>query len=320
MGYLASVNGIVHREGLKRVAKRALRLPPVGRAVRTIAALRGHSLVLVYHQVVSNERLARAIVPTVSTSRFRRHLEALAEIGDIAPLAALVSDLEWGARPRFALTFDDDIASHVERTLPILQALDVPATFFLSGRALHGLGSYWFERLERLIEVRGVKRAACLLGMHTEELDQIVAACEDDPVLQKVLEATAEDEPPRFGRAHIEALASAGMSVGFHTLHHRPLTVLSDAELAAALNAGRRELEDVVRQPIVHFAYPHGKANRQTAARVRDAGFEAAWTGHPTAMARGDEPYMLGRWEPGDLSVDEFVVAVSITLNRRAGV
>jgi peptidoglycan/xylan/chitin deacetylase (PgdA/CDA1 family) len=247
-------------------------------------------------------------------------LEALGEIGDIAPLATLVSDSDRGARPRFAVTFDDDIVSHVDSTLPILQMLGVPATFFLSGRALHGLGSYWFERLERLIDDRGAEHSARFLGTPSEELDQIVSACENDPALQKVLEVTVDDERPRFGRAHIEALTSAGMSVGFHTLHHRPLTVLNDAELGAALDAGLRELEAVVRRPIVHFAYPHGRANGGTAARVRDAGFEAAWTGHPTAIARGDDRFMLGRWEPGNLNVDDFVVAVAITLNRRAGV
>ena len=44
-----------------------------------------------------------------------------------------------------ALTFDDDYDSHAREVLPILQQLRLHGTFFLSGRALNGLGGYWFQ-------------------------------------------------------------------------------------------------------------------------------------------------------------------------------
>jgi hypothetical protein len=64
------------------------------------------------------------------------------------------------------------------------------------------------------------------------------------------------------------------------------------------------------------FAYPHGKADRKVAARVRAAGYTAAWTGLPNATRPGADPFLLGRWEPGALSVDELVVKVAVRLNR----
>jgi peptidoglycan/xylan/chitin deacetylase (PgdA/CDA1 family) len=299
------------------LVKRALQAGGVREAVRRIAAVRGHSLVLVYHRVAPDEPTAREVVPSVSTELFRRQLEALAEVGEIAPLDVLVQDRDRHARPRFALTFDDDYMTHVDHALPVLKALDAPATFFLSGRALHGLGSYWFEVLERLVHAVGVGEISRLLDLQTDGLDGLIAACENSPALQKIVEGEGTDGPSHLDRSHIEALSNAGMAVGFHTLHHEILTRLRDDELEASLSIGRRELERVVGRPLPHFAYPHGKADLRTASKVRDAGYEAAWTGRPQPMHRRDDRYLLGRWEPGRSDVDDFLVGAAVRLTRR---
>ncbi len=303
---------------LRVLAKRSLRAGVIGEAVRRIAALRGRSLVLVYHRVAPSEPPARGIVPFVPSGVFRRQLEVLAEVGEIAPLEVLLQDRDRHPRPRFAVTFDDDYVTHLDHALPVLQALDAPATFFLSGRALHGLGSYWFELLERLVSARGVAEVSRLLHTRSDGVEALVVACESDPRLQRVVEAEGTDVPQHLGRAHIEALSGAGMAVGFHTLNHEILTRLDEEELEAALTAGRRDLEEVVGRPLLHFAYPHGKADTRTAGNVRDAGYEAAWTGRPQAMHRRDDRYLLGRWEPGQLDVDDFLVGTAIRLTRGA--
>ena len=305
-------------ERFKLLAKQLLRSRHLSDAVRTVAAFRGRSLVLVYHRVVASEPPPLGIVPSVPSSLFRQQLEALQEMGEIVPLGTLVRYGDRRARPMFALTFDDDFVTHLDLALPILQAFDVPATFFLSGRALHGLGSYWFERLERLIADRGVRDVGRLLDMPGAELDDVIDACERDPTLQRVVETEAAgDSAGLLRRRDLEALSAAGMTVGFHTVHHQTLTRLGNFELDAALTVGRRELEDVVGRPLVQFAYPHGKADARTAAGVRDAGFEAGWTGRPQAITRREDPYLLGRWEPGAIEIDEFVVGTAIRLSAR---
>lgn len=313
------MNGERRSGRFKVLATRALRAGPVGEAVRRIAALRGRSLVLVYHRVTSNEPPTGEVVPSVPSGLLRRQLEALQEVGEIAPLETLLQDRNRHAKPRFALTFDDDYLTHVEHALPALRAADAPAAFFLSGRALHGLGSYWFELLEALIDDRGVEEIGRMLHVPSAGIDALVAVCESDPSLQKVLENEGTDSAPRhLGRAEIESLSSAGMAVGFHTLHHQILTRLDDGQLESALTSGRTELEALIGRPIRHFAYPHGKADRRTADKVRDAGYEAAWTGHPQAMRRRDDRYLLGRWEPGGIDVEDLLVGAAIRLTRGA--
>jgi peptidoglycan/xylan/chitin deacetylase (PgdA/CDA1 family) len=304
---------------VKRAARRALRSEAVGEAVRAIAALRGRGLVLVYHRVTQTEPSIPEVVPVVPSTLFRHQLETLADVGDIVPLETLLRDRDRHARPRFAITFDDDYVTHVADALPVLRALDARATFFLSGRALHRLGSYWFELLERLLGERGTDAVGRLLGSPTDRIDELIALCERDPTLHEVLADEAVDDPRHLDRSQIESLSDAGMAIGFHTLHHEVLIRLDDEGLDTAVTFGRSELETVVGRPIVHFAYPHWKADRRVADIVRNAGYDAAWTGHPRPMRRGDDRYLLGRWEPGRREVDDLLVETAIRLTRGGG-
>jgi peptidoglycan/xylan/chitin deacetylase (PgdA/CDA1 family) len=291
---------------------------PIGEVVRTVAGLGERALVLVYHRVVAHAPSASAIVPTVASDVLRRHVAALADVGEIVPLENLVGGIGRHARPRFALTFDDDHVSHVEHALPILRSLGAPATFFLSGRTLHDLGPYWFEVLEREIDAQGLAAVAGELSIDADDPDGLALACERDRSLQGRLEDRAGEPGPRLEHGDIEVLAAAGMSIGFHTLRHRILPPLPPDELEADLVEGREDLEAVVGRRIQLFAYPHGKADPRTAAAVRRADYRAAFTGRPSPVVRGVDPYLLGRWEPGPLGVDDLLVGTAIRLTRGA--
>jgi peptidoglycan/xylan/chitin deacetylase (PgdA/CDA1 family) len=312
------VNGRPGSGTVRTLARRALRARPIGEAVRTVAGLGERALVLVYHRVVAHAPSASAIVPTVASDVLRRHVAALADVGEIVPLESLVGGIGRHARPRFALTFDDDYLSHLELALPILRSLGAPATFFLSGRALHGLGPYWFEVLDREVDARGPAAVARELSIDADSPEGLALACERDRSLQDRLEDRAGEPGPRLERGHIEALAAAGMSIGFHTLRHRILPPLRPDELEADLVEGREDLEAVVGRRIRLFAYPHGKADPMTAAAVRRADYRAAFTGRPSPVVRGVDPYLLGRWEPGGLGIDDLLVGTAIRLTRGA--
>jgi peptidoglycan/xylan/chitin deacetylase (PgdA/CDA1 family) len=300
---------------IKVTARRALRYPVAGHVARAIGVARGRSLALVYHRIDAEPRAA-TVVPAVSADLFRRHVEALADVADIVSLEELLGDLRRRGRPRVALTFDDDFVSHADHALPVLASAGLRATFFLSGRSLHGLGPYWFELLDDLVVSNGVKGAAQRLGIETADLHALVAVCESDRRMPERLAAEAGFVLARhLDGGQIRSLADAGMSIGFHTLQHSVLTRLHDEELLDALMRGRAELENAVGRRLRLFAYPHGKADARVARATADAGFSAAWTGRPTAMRRGSNRMLLGRWEPGPAEVDVLLVGVALRLN-----
>ena len=300
---------------VRRLARRVLRARAINGAAQRIAAARGRSLVLVYHRILPDGSRPSSLVPGIPEALFRRQVQALGELGEIVPLAELLGTGR-PHRSRFALTFDDDYQTHADRVLPVLGALRAHGTFFLSGRSLHGLGPYWFEVLEWLIDTRGLHDVAGRLGISARSPIELAMACERDSQRQRLLEQAAEQPPAHLRPEQIRALAAATMTVGFHTLRHRVLPALPDDALAQALTEGRRELATVTGRPLRLFAYPHGKADHRVAFQVQAAGYAAAWTGLPKAMRSGEDRFLLGRWEPGPLGIDDFLVKVAVRLHR----
>lgn len=307
------------RRFLKPFGSRVLTVPIVHRAAVSAASIRGRRLVFVFHRVTGDGERSSGIVPAVPQEIFRRQLEEITGFGDIVPLTSMLEETPMRARPRFALTFDDDLISHFDVVLPILQEREVTATFFVGGRSLHGLGPLWFEMLDAMALSRGAAELGRWLGIETNDLQHLAQTCERDRRLQQRIEAEDAPAAKPLEAHHIAAMADAGMTIGFHTLRHRSLIDLTEHEVDAALAEGRSELEEVVGGRLQLFAYPHGKADGEVADRIRHAGYVAAWTGRPRALAPRDDPYLLGRWEAGAAEGPDLAARIAAVLNRWSG-
>jgi len=308
---------------VRRAATTLLRSSTVNRAVRALARFRGHRLVLVYHRL--GPSVPTAVVPTVPVDVFRTHLHALREAVDLVSIDEVLAPASRGStversRPAVALTFDDDLPSHVEHVLPVLRELDVPATFFLSGRTLQGLGAYWFQHLEALLLHFGEQRTATLLDLPDLPVERVMIACETDPDLRaRVMERAAGLPAPEIlDRAAIAALGRAGMSVGFHTVAHDVLPNLENGTLERAVSEGREALSAAAGVPVRYFAYPHGKVDARSAAAVKRARFDAAFTGQARPLRRADDVYRVGRWEPGSIDAGSLLVKLAMRLHTAA--
>jgi peptidoglycan/xylan/chitin deacetylase (PgdA/CDA1 family) len=306
----------------RRIGEAVLRSTTVNRIAREVARLRGRRLILVYHRIGAVAECE--VVPTVPVDLFRAQLQVLGENVDLLPLDALVPRddpmplVRHGRRPAVALTFDDDLESHVEEALPVLRQFAVPATFFLSGRALHGRGAYWFQHLESLLTSYGQSRTAALLRRPGLTVAELISGCQQSmDVRRRVTELAAALPAPRvLGSDAIAALADAGMTIGFHTVNHDVLPGLDDKALDEAVTCGRTDLAARTGRPVRYFAYPHGKADARSAAAVRRHGFDAAVTGRPAPVGLRDDRYRLGRWEPGCLGVDDLLTKLTVRLYR----
>jgi peptidoglycan/xylan/chitin deacetylase (PgdA/CDA1 family) len=310
----------------RRAATRVLRSRAVSGALRALACARGHRLVLVYHRVGAPVPPDCEIVSSVPVDVFRGHLQALGEFVKLVTLDEVLTDDGWrssnldGRRPAVAVTFDDDLPSHTTDALPVLRELNVPSTFFLSGRSGHGLGPYWFQQLEALLVARGNARTAALLGLASISSASLALACERDANMRRrVVELAADVPAPGILEPHgVAALAAAGMTIGFHTVDHCTLPGMDDAALSDALTRGREQLVAAAGAPLRYFAYPYGKADARSAAAVHRAGFDAAFTGRPEPLRPAADRHRLGRWEPGRLGVDDLLVKLALRLHRPA--
>jgi peptidoglycan/xylan/chitin deacetylase (PgdA/CDA1 family) len=274
---------------------------------------------LVYHRVGgAGGDVQREILAAVSDDSFRQQLRHFARHYRVVPASRLLAEARSrrrGQRFPAAITFDDDLASHLQRALPALQDAGVQATFFLGGTSLAGPHRFWWDDLQRavdgrLVDAGGVPhvpeadvRAA--LARAPKAIFRVAATIERLERGQRQETATAlrtaagpPDEDEGLHADDIRALGGGGAEIGFHTLRHELLTELADDDLAAALRDGRDELSAVVGTPLDIISYPHGRADGRVAEAAREAGFKC---GFVTARRRADantDPLLIPRIPP----------------------
>lgn len=283
---------------------------------------------LVYHSVddpAGDPR--RELVPAMGTSLFAaqvRHLGSRYRVVAASELFDAAQDRRRGEPVPVAITFDDDLTTHVGVVGPILESAGATATFYLSGASLRAPHRFWWERLQAAVDRRldlsplGLEPVGGPTDIH--ELGRKIEAL--PPKARKRIAADLEriigPDPPYAGlRAEgVERLAAAGVEIGFHTRRHDPLSPLDQSQLERAMQEGRSELEQVVGRPLSTISYPHGRADARVASAARAAGFEAGFTGRPELVTAQSDPLLLGRLSPSYNSLGEFAFDIAWALLR----
>lgn len=281
-----------------------------------MAAARGHTLVLAYHGVAP-ESGRNHILPPLDPALFVDHMRALKTVGDIVPLDTLLTRRSTARRPAFAVTFDDDDPQYVPHLLPILRDLQIPATFFLSGRSLHGLGPYWWTLVDRSVEEIGLADTAERLGCPARSLSELAHTCR---ARATVTELPVRVPPAVMPPADIRTLVDAGMSIGFHTLRHQLLPALDDAQLERAMAEGRDALASFLGRPIDVLAYPYGIVDARVARAAARAGYRAAFTAEWRAITQRSDPFHLARWQPDEIPGRQLIAEAALRVNVASAV
>jgi peptidoglycan/xylan/chitin deacetylase (PgdA/CDA1 family) len=276
---------------------------------------------LVYHRVGEPPGdLRRELLPALGSKLFDaqvRYLASRYRIVAASQLLEAASARRPGDRFPVAITFDDDLRSHVETAAPILARAGATATFFLTGASLRAPHRFWWERLQDALD-RDLDLSELGLpptdgGIH--ELGRTIEALTVQELedLDRALRGLVGPDPDGAGlrAGDVERLSADGFEIGFHTHRHQRLPPLADDELARAMEEGRGELESVVRRGLTTIAYPHGRANRRVATAARAAGFSAGYTGGGGPVTPESDPLLLGRVSPSYASVGELAFDVA---------
>jgi peptidoglycan/xylan/chitin deacetylase (PgdA/CDA1 family) len=134
-------------------------------------------------------------------------------------------------------------------------------------------------------------------------------------VLERVRAWSGCPAPPRathriMNAAEIARLAGGGLvEIGAHTVTHPVLATLSPTAQRVEIFDSRSTLEEIVGRRVTSFAYPFGnRAHYQpeTAALVREAGFERACANGPALVDRWANPFEVPRGLVRDWNGDEF--------------
>jgi peptidoglycan/xylan/chitin deacetylase (PgdA/CDA1 family) len=292
--------------------------------------------VIVYHRVgpAQGDRTLE-LVPALDERLFAAEVRYLARRYRIVPPSRILEcagERRPGEPFPVAITFDDDLRSHLLHAAPVLRRAGASAAFFLSGHSLDRPRPFWWEHMQHVADRGGLH--AALAGTAIEaiapagppgpyELRALAERCQrlapdDRAVVAERLSQAADEDPVGAGMPteHVSELARQGFEIGFHTRDHHPLTTLSDADLERAMADGREELAAVVGRPLRMISYPHGDADTRVASAARGAAFELGFTARRRPVRPGDDPLLIGRVGASYTSLGRFALALAFAATR----
>lgn len=116
------------------------------------------------------------------------------------------------------------------------------------------------------------------------------------------------DQPNYMSRDNVIEIAGSGLvEVASHTVQH---TNLSGASLQSAyyeIYESKRELEALIGEEVVSFAYPYGGFDEQSASLLHEAGYETAVTTEPGVEFTSGSEFRIMRIRPGVRVGEELV-------------
>lgn len=280
--------------------------------------------VIAYHGVGESPF---APVMHVSPASLRAQLELLRHRHEIVPLRELVA--RWGAgastRDCVAITFDDAYAGVAAHALPILRALDVPATVFVASDHASLGASYWWDDVERkrvAPDAAEWKEVVGVLGFADADRNEPGTA---ERIRNRVLARFAGRWPGALAAGgntvwrsmqfnELAALASdERIEFAVHTLSHPALPLLPYEEQVAEMKNNLAVLREQLPRVLAVVAYPYGLYDRTTVRAALDAGMVAGVTMEGRATADRPDCMTVPRIGAGETHAPR---SLTLRLNR----
>ena len=276
----------------------------------------GKLLVLTYHRVLEQYD---PIIDEVDAVQFTQQMETLAEYFNVVSLAEGVERLQSGtlASGSVCITFDDGYRDNFDVALPILNALKLPATFFVATGYL-GNGIMWNDVIIESIRTTSLQEINLSeFGLGVRKINNVEAriqlvetllgewkyqAVHDRDCLARRVQELAGvklDQRIMMTKQEVQELSKSGMEIGGHTINH-PILACSDLDEAITeITSCKNELESMIGKEVKFFAYPNGRSEKDYfsdhADAVKNAGYVAALTTNDGYVNQDANLYELPR-------------------------
>ena len=276
-------------------------------------------IVLLYHRVATLKSDPEMLA--VTPENFRAQICYLKET---FPILRFEDDWTTVDKPSVVLTFDDGYADNALVALPILDEVDVPATFFVSTGNIGTREEFWWHELERIIlkkqslpsiftledERVGSSWTTSTPGQLHEFYQGIVrlmnaadSGHRNKWLVQLRRWAETEKDTSDTHRAmtvdELRLLAGSGcVTIGAHTVTHTRLSCLSPEAQQEEIKASKKQLETWLGRELSTFSYPFGLRSdytKQSVALCRKAGFTKAAANFPGQTHRWTDPFQIPR-------------------------
>jgi peptidoglycan/xylan/chitin deacetylase (PgdA/CDA1 family) len=267
---------------------RGLRVLGIPAATRRLQAA---GLILCYHNVVpSGYDGVGGDGVHMPCGTFERQMRWLAGHYTVIPLTEFVDRLTRGAtlRSTAAIAFDDGYYGVFEQAAPILHSLGLSATAFVVAGAVGRAAGFWWDQPSIVNAASASQLEMWLTDLHGD----------DDAIVGAAAPAGRANLPRSHRPADwntIRPWLGKGIDVGVHSVTHRCLPTLADADLDHEIEDSRVAVHHATGVWPEFFAYPYGSCDARVRERVRLAGYRAALSLQPGLVGSGADPWCLRR-------------------------
>lgn len=265
-----------------------------GFGMTALARRRNRAVIFCFHNVVSDADAGRGEASLhLPLSRFRAIIDWMSHAYRIAPLDEIGRRLVDGRSLAgiAALTFDDAYLGVLRHALPYLAERGLPSSLFVVPEMADRPRPFWWDVLAERRELTDARRQECLVtlaGDHERILPQGVglaalgAGPDRGAAGHDVTSPPAEDsayggDPARDmhpGRWDDILAARGPVTIGSHSLRHRNLTRLSDADLLDDLVASRQRIAERTGVEPGLVSYPYGLFDERVVRAAAEAGYD----------------------------------------------
>jgi peptidoglycan/xylan/chitin deacetylase (PgdA/CDA1 family) len=219
-------------------------------------------------EILFRKRVTIIVYHDPSPEVFEAHLAYLVDRFNVIPLEQLVEAIEdnnWQRIPPkgLVITFDDGHQGNFA-LLGIIKRYKVPITIYVCSNIVNTGRHYWFldfaHRAQRLKSLPNRVR-----------LKQLASANGYSPEKDFA-------ERQALSRAEMLDMKLQGVDFQSHTLLHPILTTCTDEECWLEIAEAKKVLENLLEEPVSHFAYPNGNYSEREIAYLKKAGYRSART------------------------------------------
>lgn len=299
-----------------------------GRLANALWPLRSNGLYCFnFHRIGdANKTPFDPCVFSCDAENFQHYLDFFQANFRIIDLNELFSIIKQGKpiKEKLALiTFDDGYRDNYEVAYPMLKAMNIPATFFVTTSLVGSKVIPWWDEIAW--HVRQLSGQSFKLSIWPESitLPKNIYASSIRKVLSRVKSFPAQldlqlnelrvlsgkEIPIEFSDnlfvqwGHLKELTQNGMSIGAHSHTHRILSSLKSEDLTYELTESKRLLEDYLEQAVDSLSYPVGGAstyNNSMFKLLDDIGYQVGFTFRRMV----DRNIQAHKFELGRLSID----------------
>jgi peptidoglycan/xylan/chitin deacetylase (PgdA/CDA1 family) len=265
--------------------------------------------ILMYHIVGDAE---------LSVRQFEWQMRYLRAYFEPISLCELVDRLHAGATTgrEVAITFDDGVQNHFRVAWPLLQALRIPATFFVCPGLIESGDWLWRTSLRmRLSVLDSAMRAdaARNAGCPVTQVEAIMEwtkrlSMDARRAFERDIEThTASFMPPSaeidrhapLTWEQLREMDESLITIGSHTRSHPILPTLTASLLLDEIAGSRAILEEKLHRTVDLFSYPNG-ANDPGVVEVTRRHYRAAVTTRQGLVTKDSDPFLLPRVPAAD--------------------